>query len=82
MLHCNIKSTHFGRLALSCCYRPNKEAADSFSKGEPEVNLTRSYKNWREYRTAVAELGALSNRNLADIGVNRADIRAAARKTA
>ena len=46
------------------------------------MNLTRSYKNWREYRAAVAELGALSNRNLADIGVNRADIRAAARKTA
>jgi uncharacterized protein YjiS (DUF1127 family) len=39
-----------------------------------------SYKNWRSYRSTVAELSGLSNRDLADIGIARANIRDAARK--
>lgn len=44
------------------------------------MNIVRTYNNWRNYRNTVAELGAMSPRHLADIGVNRADIRALARK--
>ncbi len=53
---------------------------ESIFEGENEMNLTRSYNNWRNYRNAVAELSSLSNRSLADLGIARADIRAVARK--
>ena len=46
------------------------------------MNLTRSYNNWRNYRSAVTELSGLSDRSLADLGIARADIRAVARKAA
>ena len=46
------------------------------------MNVVKSYNNWRQYRTAVAELSGLSNRSLADLGIARADIRAVARKAA
>ena len=46
------------------------------------MNIAQSYNNWRGYRNAVAELSQLSNRNFADIGVNRADIRATAQRAA
>jgi uncharacterized protein YjiS (DUF1127 family) len=60
----------------------------------PETNgalngLRRFLANWsawteerRAYRQAVTELSALSDRNLADIGVSRVDIPAIARETA
>ena len=35
---------------------------------------------WLEYRRTVAELKALSNRMLADLGLHREEIRAAARR--
>lgn len=35
---------------------------------------------WLEYRRTVAELKALSNRMLADLGLHRGEIRAAARR--
>jgi uncharacterized protein YjiS (DUF1127 family) len=46
------------------------------------MNIVKSYNNWRNYRNAVAELSGLTNRNLADLGIARADIRAVARKAA
>ena len=46
------------------------------------MNIVKSYNNWRGYRNAVAELSQLSNRNLADLGIARADIRAVARRAA
>ena len=46
------------------------------------MNIVKSYNNWRSYRNAVAELSGLTNRNLADLGIARADIRAVARKAA
>jgi uncharacterized protein YjiS (DUF1127 family) len=46
------------------------------------MNVVKSYNNWRNYRNAVAELAGLSNRNLADIGLARANIRAVARQAA
>ena len=43
------------------------------------MNLSRSYKNWRTYRNTLSELDRLSNRDLADLGISRADIRSVAR---
>jgi uncharacterized protein YjiS (DUF1127 family) len=38
------------------------------------MNLVRSYNAWRRYRTTVAELGRLTNRELNDLGINRGEI--------
>jgi uncharacterized protein YjiS (DUF1127 family) len=46
------------------------------------MNVVKSYQNWRQYRNAVAELNGLSNRNLADLGIHRADIHTIARQSA
>jgi uncharacterized protein YjiS (DUF1127 family) len=43
------------------------------------MNIARSYKNWRTYRNTLSELDRLSNRDLADLGISRADIRSVAR---
>jgi uncharacterized protein YjiS (DUF1127 family) len=45
------------------------------------MNLAQSYKNWRTYRNTLAELDRLSNRDLADLGINRVDIRRVARQS-
>lgn len=45
------------------------------------MNVVKSYQNWRSYRNAVTELSGLTNRNLADLGITRADIRAVARQS-
>lgn len=44
------------------------------------MNLIRNYRNWRVYRETVTELGRLSNRQLSDLGINRGEIAAIARK--
>ena len=44
------------------------------------MNLIRNYRNWRVYRDTVTELGRLSNRQLADLGINRGEIEAVARR--
>ena len=44
------------------------------------MNLIRSYRNWRAYRETVTELGRLTNRQLADLGINRGEIANVARK--
>ncbi len=43
------------------------------------MNIVRSYQNWRRYRETVGELVRLSNRELADMGIGRADITRIAR---
>jgi len=43
------------------------------------MNLIRSYKNWRRYNQTVRELSRLDNRELNDLGINRADIERVAR---
>lgn len=48
------------------------------SEREITMNLIRSYQNWRRYRQTVNELSRLSNRELADLGITRADIAAVA----
>ncbi|NGO53560.1 DUF1127 domain-containing protein [Mesorhizobium sp. AaZ16] len=45
------------------------------------MNLIRNYRNWRRYRDTVNELSRLSNRELNDLGINRADITAVANKS-
>jgi uncharacterized protein YjiS (DUF1127 family) len=45
------------------------------------MNLIRNYRNWRRYRDTVNELSRLSNRELNDLGINRADITVVANKT-
>lgn len=45
------------------------------------MNLIRNYRNWRRYRETVSELSRLSNRELADLGINRSDIYTVARKS-
>ena len=44
------------------------------------MNLIRNYRNWRVYRETVTELGRLSNRQLSDLGINRGEIAAIARR--
>jgi uncharacterized protein YjiS (DUF1127 family) len=39
------------------------------------ASLIRGFVAWRRYRNAVQELAALDDRSLADIGLNRAQIR-------
>jgi uncharacterized protein YjiS (DUF1127 family) len=45
------------------------------------MNLLRTYRNWRRYRDTVRELSRLSNRELSDLGVSRAEIEAVAQRT-
>jgi uncharacterized protein YjiS (DUF1127 family) len=43
-----------------------------------EMNLIRNYRNWRRFRETVKELSSLSNRELSDLGISRAEIEAVA----
>lgn len=45
------------------------------------MNLIRSYRNWRQYRDTVSELNRLSNRELADLGIQRGEIARIARQS-
>ncbi|MDQ0998928.1 uncharacterized protein YjiS (DUF1127 family) [Phyllobacterium ifriqiyense] len=47
-----------------------------------EMNLIRSYSNWRRYRDTVTELNRLSTRELSDLGIARSDIPFVAKKSA
>lgn len=47
-----------------------------------EMNLIRSYSNWRRYRDTVSELNRLSTRELSDLGIARSDIPFVAKKSA
>ena len=44
------------------------------------MNLIRNFQNWRRYRETVNELSRLSNRELSDLGITRADIDGIARR--
>jgi uncharacterized protein YjiS (DUF1127 family) len=43
------------------------------------MNVTRTFSNWRKYRQTVAELGRMTPRELADVGVEPGNIRSFAR---
>ena len=40
-----------------------------------QMNISRAYNNWVKYRQTVTELGRMTNRELADLGIARQDIR-------
>ena len=44
--------------------------------------LVNTYRAWRKYRETYKELAQLSNRDLADVGIRRADIASIARQSA
>ena len=44
------------------------------------MNLRKSYREWRDYRNTVAELNRMSDRDLNDLGISRADIPFGARR--
>ena len=44
------------------------------------MDIFGKYKDWRAYRRTVNELNALSSRELADLGIARADIPFVARR--
>jgi uncharacterized protein YjiS (DUF1127 family) len=44
------------------------------------MNLVNGFKNWRKYRETYNELSRLNQRELADLGINRADINQVARR--
>ena len=44
------------------------------------IRLVNSYRNWRRYRETYNELTRLTDRELADLGINRADIGRIARQ--
>ncbi|NVK34799.1 MAG: DUF1127 domain-containing protein [Rhodobacteraceae bacterium] len=45
-------------------------------------SLTRSYNNWKRFRRTYDELSSLSNRELDDLGIGRAEISRYARQSA
>lgn len=45
-----------------------------------DMNIARSFAQWRSYRNTVSELNGLSNRELDDLGIGRADIKRIARQ--
>jgi len=55
---------------------PFKRGNDARTKDETRniMNLIRNYRNWRRYRDTVNELSRLSNRELTDLGISRAEI--------
>jgi uncharacterized protein YjiS (DUF1127 family) len=44
------------------------------------MDIIGRYKDWRSYRRTINELNALSNRELAGLGISRADIHFVARR--
>ncbi len=58
-----------------------QQGSQSPRKGT-EMNVARSFNNWRKYRQTVAELGRMTNRELHDLGIDRGDIRSVARSAA
>lgn len=44
------------------------------------MNLLETYRRWRTYRRAVEDLKQLSDRNLADIGIDRGEIHGVVRR--
>jgi len=43
------------------------------------MNIAQKLTTWRKYRETVKELGRMSDRELSDLGIGRADIRRVAR---
>jgi len=46
------------------------------------MDIRKTFKRWNAYQQTVRELNALGGRDLADLGITRADINRVARETA
>ncbi len=61
-------------------YVSNAKRVEKYHKNEIRnevdvMNIFSNFNEWREYRRAVNELNALSNRELDDLGITRGEIR-------
>lgn len=56
------------------------DALDERRKGT-EMNLVTNFRNWRKYRETYNELARMTQRELQDLGINRADIGEIARRS-
>lgn len=56
--------------------------AKPFRKGENKMGIARSFNSWIKYRQIANELEGLSNRQLADLGIERRNIDRVAVKAA
>ncbi len=71
-------------------YIPSVRKKNRHDEGDPTgaperidpMNIARSFQSWRRYRETVGELNRLTQRELADLGMSRADIPAVARRAA
>jgi uncharacterized protein YjiS (DUF1127 family) len=43
------------------------------------MKIAQKLSNWRKYRETISELGRMTDRELSDLGIGRADIRRVAR---
>lgn len=55
-------------------------AGSLIRRKETIMNFARSFNNWRKYRQTCNELNRMSDRELNDLGIGRADISQVARK--
>lgn len=81
LLPCRIGASKIDRLPI---FKPRTQEQQTLDANEKSknMNIIRNYRNWRNYRQTVNELSRLTNRELADLGINRADIPYVARKAA
>lgn len=56
-----------------------KRAAGKGLERDTIMNIAQKITTWRKYRETVNELGRMSDRELNDLGIGRADIRRVAR---
>jgi len=73
-----MHGTHCRPAKASVQSAPDHHYLSVIEQGEKTMNLIRNYRNWRRYRETVSELSRLSNRELNDLGIVRADIPAVA----
>ncbi len=45
----------------------------------PTMSIAKKFNDWRKYRETISELGRMTDRELGDLGIGRADIRRVAR---
>ena len=78
LLQCSISTLSRGMRFLSSVHRVT-DPKQIFERNNA-MNIVRSFNNWRTYRNTVGELVQLSDRELNDMGIGRADIRNVARR--
>jgi uncharacterized protein YjiS (DUF1127 family) len=78
ILHCtNLKNALYSKHQNGAT--KNGSERRQRKKEVRQMNIRKSYNNWREFRKTVTELNALNTRELSDLGINRSDIHSIAR---